>query len=153
MHPWQHCRVAVPPRNLNHGWHIRVNANDLGVVATLGSVSGSCVDVILGKGNDPSVDGNQTGWTSPRLDFPHYHPSFLSCLDPFFGGNPLPPTPNPSPVCATAPALGLSHHVVRAPRHPTLFSESSLTSPQGQILILYAHAPYPYAFSVFFPAM
>ena len=153
LRPWQHCRAVVPPGNPNHGWHIRTSMNGPGVNEALRSVSGSYVGMILGKGNNPGIDGNRTDWTPPCPDFPHYHPSFLDCLGPFSGANPLSPTPNRSPVCATTPALGLFHHVACAPRHSTLFSEFGLTPPQGQILPLYACAPYPHAFSVFSPAM
>ena len=96
--------VVTPRGNPNLGRHIRVNVNvnGPGVNATLENGSGSYVGVTLEKGNNPGVDRNRTGWIPPYLDFPYYHPPFLSYLSPFSGANLLPPTPNPSPVCVTA---------------------------------------------------
>ena len=130
-----------------------MNANGPSVDVTLKNVSSSCAGVILRKGNDPSIDENQTGWTPPHLNFPHYHRSFLGCLGPFSGTNLLPPTSNLSPVYATTPALGLSRQVARALRHPTLFGKFGPTPPQGRTYLLFTRAPYPYAFSVFSLAM
>ena len=130
-----------------------MNVNGPDVDATLENGSGSCVGVILGKRNDSSVDGNQTSWIRPHLDFPCYHPSFLGYLGPFSSANLLPPTPNPSPVYTAAPTLGLSRQIARALRHLTLFSEFGLTPAQGQTFPLFARAHYPHVSSVFSPAM
>jgi len=127
--------------------------NGPGVNATLENGSSSYIGVILRKGNDPSVNENQTGWIPPHHDFPCYHPSFLGYLSPFSSANLLLPTPNPSPICATAPTPGLSHQIARALRHLTLFGEFGPTPPHGQTLPLFTRASYPHIFFVFSPAM
>ena len=122
------------------------NGNDSCVDVILVNRSGTYVDMILMNGNDPSVDGNQTSWIPPHIDFPHYHPSFLGHLGPFFGAYLLPPTPNLSPVCASAPAPDLSRRITRASRHLVLFGVFDMTPLRGQNVPLLAHAPYPRVF-------
>ena len=130
-----------------------MNVNGPGVDATLENGRGSYVGVILEKGNDPGVDGNQTGWIPPHLDFPCYHPHFLGYLGPFSSASLLPLTPNPSPIYVTAPTPSLSRQIARALRHLTLFGGFGLTPPQGQTLPLFARAPYPHVFSIFSSTM
>ena len=103
-----------------------MNVNGPGVDATLENRNGSCVDVTLGNGNAPcvdvilvngndlGVDGNQTDWILPHIDFPHYQPSFLGHLGPFSGAYLSPLTPNLSPVYVATPALHLSRQIARA---------------------------------------
>ena len=104
------------------------NGNGSCVNVVLVNGSGSYVDVILVNGNDPGVDGNRTGWIPPHVNFPHYHPSFLGHLSPFYSAYLLPPTPNLSLVCATAPTPDLSRRITRALRHLILFGVFDMIS-------------------------
>ena len=64
----------------------------------------------------------QIGWNPPRPDF-----SFAGGCDSFLGADPLLPAPNPLPICAIAPVLGLYHHIADAPRRLKPFGVSGLT--------------------------
>ena len=59
--PWQHYGFAVPLVNPSLGRYIHVNVNDFGADASLGSASGSCVGVILGKVTGPGIVRDQIG--------------------------------------------------------------------------------------------
>ena len=45
-HPWQHCRVAVPPANPILGRRIHANVNGSGDDVSLGSVSDSYIVIL-----------------------------------------------------------------------------------------------------------
>ena len=126
-----------------------MNVNGPDIDVTLEKENGSYVDVILVNGNDPDVDGNQTGWIPPHIDLPHYHPSFLSHLGPFSGAYLLPQTLNLSLVYTTASVPDLSCRTARASRRLILFSVFDMTHFQGQTVPFLAHAPYPHVFYVF----
>ena len=102
FHPWQHYGAVALLGNPNPGLHTPVNMNSPDVDGTLVNVNSPGIDRTPMNVNDPDVDGNQTDWTSPHNNFPHYQISLLGCLGPFFGAHPLLPTSNLSPVCATA---------------------------------------------------
>ena len=89
----------------------------------------------------------QISWNPPRPDF-----SFAGGCNSFLGADPLLPTLNPLPICATAPVLGLCHHTADAPRRLKPFGVSGLTLlPIWTFPILWG-APYPPAVSTFSPS-
>ena len=89
----------------------------------------------------------QIGWNPPRLDF-----SFAGGCDSFLGADPLLPTPNPLPICATAPVLSLYHHPADAPRRLKPFGGSEPTLLPIRTFPLLWGAPYPPAISAFSPS-
>ena len=93
----------------------------------LGNESGLCIGVILVNRNDPGVNVNWIGWIPSHIDFPHYHPSFLSYLSPFSSAYLLPPIPNLSLVCVTAPPPDLFPRIFHALRHLILFGVFDMT--------------------------
>ena len=103
--PWWHCGAVVPPAILilGHRNHATVSGSAEDVVLV---VAGVTLGSVIGLG----IVAYQIGW-SPRPDF-----SFAGGCDSFHVVDPLLPALNPLPVCATAPALGLYHHTVDAPR-------------------------------------
>ena len=103
--PWRHCSAVVPPAILILGHRNRV------------TVSGSAEDVVpvvvgvtLGRVIGLGIVAYQIGW-SLHPDF-----SFAGGCDSFHVADPSLPVLNPLPICATAPALGLYHHIANAPR-------------------------------------
>ena len=58
---WQHCGVVVPLVNLSLGRCIRTNVNGSGDDVSLGSVSGSCIGVILERVTGPGILGDRIG--------------------------------------------------------------------------------------------
>ena len=117
------------------------------------TVSGSADDVVpvvvgvtLGSVIGLGIVAYQIGW-SPRPDF-----SFAGGCDSFHVADPLLPVLNPSPVCATALALGLYHHTVDAPRR---LKQSGVSGPT--LLPIWTFppllgAPYLPAVSAFSPS-
>ena len=59
--PWQYCGFVVPLVNPSLGRRIHVNVNGSVDDVSLGSVSGSCVGVILGRVTGPGIVGDRTG--------------------------------------------------------------------------------------------
>ena len=55
---WQHCGVVVPLVNLSLGRRIRATVNGSGDDVSLGSVSGSCASMILGRVTGPGIVGD-----------------------------------------------------------------------------------------------
>ena len=100
---------------LGHRIHATVNgpADDV----SPGS-AGVTLESVIGLG----IVAYQIGWSPPRSDF-----SFARGCDSFHGTDPLLPAPNPLPICATAPVLGLYHHIAYAPRRPKPFGGSEPT--------------------------
>ena len=103
------------------------NENGSYVGMILGNVSDFYVGVILVNGNDPGVDVSPIDWIPLHTDFPHYHPSFLGYLGPFFGTYLLPPIPNLSPIYATTLLPNLFPQIVHAPRCLILFDVFDMT--------------------------
>ena len=129
------------------------------MILTLGhrihaTVNGPVDDVSLGSAGvtlesviDLEIVAYQIGWNPPRLDF-----SFAGGYDSFLGADPLLPTLNPLPICATAPVLGLCHHTADAPRRLKPFGVSGPTLLPIRICPLLWGAPYPPAVSTFSPS-
>ena len=128
-----------------------VNVNDPNVDGTPMNVNGPGVDGIPVNVNGADVDGNQTDWTLPHSDFPHYEISLLGRLGSFSGAYPLLLTPNLSPIYVTAQVLRLSCQIARALKHPTLSDRFDMTPPQGRTA-LPPYALYLRASSASFPA-
>ena len=101
--PWRHCGVVVPPAILILGHGHRIHATVSGPADdVVPVVVGVTLESVIGLG----IVAYQIGWSPPRPDF-----SFAGGCDSFLGADPLLPTLNPLLVCATAPALGLYHHL------------------------------------------
>ena len=89
----------------------------------------------------------QIGRSPPRPDF-----SFAGGCDSFLGANPLLLAPNPLPIYAAAPAPGLYHHTVDAPRRLKPFDVSGPTLLPIRTFPLLWGAPYLPAISAFSPS-
>ena len=140
--PWRQCSAAVPPAILILGHRIHATVNDpaddvvpVGADVTLESVIGL------------RTVAYQIGWSPPRPYF-----SFAEGCDSFLGADPLLPAPNLLPICATAPALGLYHHTVDAPRRLKPFDVSGPTLLPIRTFPLLWGAPYPPAIFAFSPS-
>ena len=59
--PWQHHGFTVPLVNPSLDRRIRMKVNGSGDDVSLGSVSGSCAGVILGRVTDPGIIGDRIG--------------------------------------------------------------------------------------------
>ena len=140
--PWQHCGAAVPPAILilGHRIHATVNGLDDDVVPVGAGVT---LESVIGLG----IVAYQIGWSPPRPDF-----SSAGGCDSFLGADPLLPTLNPLPICATAPVLGLCHHTADAPRRLKPFGVSGPTLLLIRICPLLLDAPYPPVVSAFSPS-
>ena len=109
-----------------------MNVNSPYVNRTPVNVNGLGVNGILVNVSDPNVDENQTNWTLPHNDFPHYQISFLGYLGPFSSAYLLLPTLNLSSVCVIAQVPYLSRQIARAQKHRTLSDEFGTTPFQGR---------------------
>ena len=139
--PRRHCGAVVPPAILilDHHNHATVNGSADDVVPVVAGVT-------LGNAIGLGIVAYQIRW-SPRPDF-----SFAGGCDSFHVADPLLPALNPLPVCVTAPALGLYHHTVDAPRRlkPPGVSEPTLLPIRTFPPLL--GAPYLPAVSAFSPS-
>ena len=140
--PWRHCGAAVPPAILILGHRIHATVNGPVDDAILGSAGVTLESVI-----DLGIVAFQIGWSPPRPDF-----SFAGGCDPFLGADPFPPAPNPLPTCATAPVLGLYHHIADAPRRLKPFGVSGPTLLPIRTFPLLWGAPYPPTVFAFSPS-
>ena len=140
--PSRHYGAAAYPATLILGHHIHAIGN--GPVDDVPPVSADVtLEIVIGLG----IVAYQIGWSPPRPDF-----SFVGGCGSFRGADPLLPAPNPLPICVTAPALGLYHHIADALRR---LKSSGVSGP---ILLpirtfpLLLDAPYPPAVSAFSPS-
>ena len=140
--PWRHCGAAVPPviLILDHRIHATVSGPADDVVPVGADVT---LESMIGLG----IIAYQIGWSPPRPDF-----SFAGGCDSFLGTDPLLLAPNPLPICATAPALGLYHHTADALRRLKPFGVSGPTLLLIRTFPLLLGAPYPHAVSAFSPS-
>ena len=141
--PLRHCGAAVPPVILILGHRIHATVNDPVDDVVPGSV-GVTLESVIGL----EIVAFQIGWSPPRPDF-----SFAGGCDSFLGADPLLPAPNPLPICATAPTLGLYHHIADALRRLKPFGVSGPTLLPIRTFLLLLGAPYLPAVSAFSPSM
>ena len=140
--PWRHCGAAVPPAIQILGHHIHATVNGPVDDVVPGS-AGVTLESVIGL----EIVTYQIGWSPPRPDF-----SFAGGCNSFLGIDSLLPAPNPLPIYATAPALGLYHHTADAPRRLKPFGVSGPTLLPIWTFPLLLGAPYPPAVSAFSPS-
>ena len=140
--PLRHCGAAAPPATLILGHHIHAIGNGPVEVVSPGSADVT-LESVIGLG----IVAYQIDWSPPRPDL-----SFVEGCGSFHGADPLLPVPNPLPICVTAPALGLYHHIADVPR---CLKSSGVSGPIPlpiRTFHLLLNAPYPPTASAFSPS-